>query len=224
MKEKHLIEENNAKRELLTPENKQYYSDMLIYIRLNLSLSQQYSEEVLMEMLDHLLDGQQEGKTARDIFGDDPKRYADEIIQNLPKEKKRKVIPFILGIVFNLISWMMIARGITILIVSKFRNVENIVFPFSSLIMLAIILAFVLFEVWFIFRVIQNSLFNQSANEKKNMLKVGISAALSMGVVIVVGRFIPHFGPSFPFTWLASLLTGVILWVVVFMVRRFNRN
>ena len=35
-----------------------------------------------MEMLDHLLDGQKEGKSAHDIFGDDPKRFADEIIQN----------------------------------------------------------------------------------------------------------------------------------------------
>lgn len=107
MKAKQLIEENNRKREQLTPENEKYYSDMMIYIRLQLTLSEQQSEEVLMEMLDHLLDGQNEGKTARDIFGDDPKQYADEIIQNLPKEKKREVIPFISGLVLNLISWML---------------------------------------------------------------------------------------------------------------------
>ena len=58
MKAKQLIEENNRKREQLTPENEKYYGDMLIYIRLQLSLSEQQSEEVLMEMLDHLLDGQ----------------------------------------------------------------------------------------------------------------------------------------------------------------------
>ena len=63
------------------PENEKYYSDMLIYIRLQLSLSEQQSEEVLMEMLDHLLDGQHEGKSAQDIFGADPKGYADEIIR-----------------------------------------------------------------------------------------------------------------------------------------------
>ena len=88
-------------------ENEKYYSDMLIYIRLQLALSEQQSEEVLMEMLDHLLDGQHEGKSAQDIFGDDPKRYADEIILNLPKEQKREVIPFILGIVIDLVSWML---------------------------------------------------------------------------------------------------------------------
>ena len=52
MKAKQLIEENNRKRNLLNPENNHYYSDMLIYIRLNLSLSEQQSEEVLLEMLD----------------------------------------------------------------------------------------------------------------------------------------------------------------------------
>lgn len=111
MKAKQLIEENKRKRELLTPENKQYYSDMLIYIRLNLSLSEQQSEEVLMEMLDHLLDGQKEGKSARDIFGNDPKGFADDIIENLPKGNKREIFPFLCGIVLHLISWMLIIRG-----------------------------------------------------------------------------------------------------------------
>lgn len=63
-----LIEENNRKRELLTPENEKYYDDMLIYIRLQWRLSEQQSEEVLMEILDHLLHGQEEGKTAKDMF------------------------------------------------------------------------------------------------------------------------------------------------------------
>ncbi|MFK4996838.1 DUF1129 family protein [Bacillus sp. N9] len=94
MNAKKLIEENNRKRELLTPANEAYYSDMLIYIRLQLTLSERQSEEVLMEMLDHLLDGQQDGKTAKDIFGHDPKAYADEIIEQLPKEKNVRLSRF----------------------------------------------------------------------------------------------------------------------------------
>lgn len=93
---KKLIEENNRKRAMLTKENEKFYSDMLLYIRLQLSLSEQQSEEVLMEMLDHLLDGQEEGKTARDIFGPDPKTYADEIIAQLPREDMRSVFLFFL--------------------------------------------------------------------------------------------------------------------------------
>ncbi|KQL50866.1 hypothetical protein AN964_24965 [Heyndrickxia shackletonii] len=222
MKAKQLIEENNRKRELLTPENKQYYSDMLIYIRLNLSLSEQHSEEVLMEMLDHLLEGQQEGKSARDIFGDDPKRYADEIIQNLPNGKKREVVPLLLGIIFHLISWILIVRGIAILVTSQFRNIGDTVYPLSSLIIFAIILASVLFGVWLIFRVIQQSLFNQNPNEKKSRLMVGIFVALSTVIVVVASMFIPRFGPTFHFTWWASLLAGGILWIIVYTLRRIN--
>ena len=63
-----------------------------------------------------------EGKSARDIFGADPKGYADEIIENLPKEEKREVIPFIMGIVLNLVSWMLMIRGVVIVVISQFKR------------------------------------------------------------------------------------------------------
>src|SRR3954468_8826231 len=99
MNAKKLIEENNGKREMLTKENEAYYGDMLLYIRLQMLLSEQQSEEILMELLDHILEGQEEGKSAKEIFGEDPKGYANEIIQQLPRERKRTMIPFISEIV-----------------------------------------------------------------------------------------------------------------------------
>ncbi len=222
MNAKQLIEENNRKREQLTPENEKYYSDMLIYIRLQLSLSELQSEEVLMEMLDHLLDGQHEGKSARDIFGDDPKGYADEIIENLPKEQKREVVPFILGIVLNLVSWMLMIRGVVIVVISQFKDVDSNVYMYPSLVKFVFILGVIAFGVWYIFRVIQRSLFNEEANEKKNMVKVGIFGAVSMGLFIALTKFIPDFGPAFGFSWWASLLTGGVLWVIVFLLKKFE--
>jgi uncharacterized membrane-anchored protein len=222
MKAKQLIEENNRKREQLTPENEKYYGDMLIYIRLQLSLSEQQSEEVLMEMLDHLLDGQLEGKSARDIFGDDPKGYANEIIENLPKEQKREVVPFIMGIVLNLVSWMLMIRGVVIVVISQFKDVDSSVYIFSSLVMFAFILASIGFGVWFIFRTIQHSLFNENASEKNDTVKVGIFGAISMGLVIALTKFIPDFGPAFDFPWLASIITGVALWVIVFTLKKLE--
>ncbi|MEH7180611.1 DUF1129 family protein [Neobacillus vireti] len=224
MKAKQLIEENNRKREQLTKENEKYYSDMMIYIRLQFTLSEQQSEEVLMEMLDHLLDGQHEGKSAKDIFGDDPKGYADEIIQNLPKEQKREVIPFIMGIVLNLVSWMLMIRGAVIVTISQFKNedVDSSVYLYPTLLLFAVILGSVAFGVWFFFRTIKQSLFNEKASEKKDMLKVGIFGAVSMGLVIALTKFIPDFGPAFDFSWWASLLTGGVLWVIVFMGKKFE--
>ena len=132
------------------------------------------------------------------------------------------MIPFLLGIVLHLMSWMLILRGVGILVTSSFREVESTVYLFSSFIILAVILSSVAFGVWFIFRIIQQSLFHQAKNEKKNMVMVGGIGALLMGIVITVSMFLPRFGPTLDFTWWASLLTGGILWVIVTMMRRVN--
>jgi uncharacterized membrane-anchored protein len=222
LKAKQLIEENNRKRELLDPQNNKYYSDMLLYIRMQLSLSEQQSEEVLMEMLDHLLEGQREGKSAQEIFGDDPKRYADDIIENLPKEKKREVIPFILSISFNLISWILMIRGLVILVISQFKNVSITVYPLSALIKVAVLAGIIILAIWYIFKIIRQSLFNEKTNEKMNMLKIGFFAALLMVIFILVSKFIPPFGPNFHFSWWASFVIGGTLWICVFIIKKYR--
>ncbi|MCJ8010069.1 DUF1129 family protein [Lederbergia wuyishanensis] len=223
MNAKKLIEENNRKRELLTPENEAYYSDMLVYIRLQMSLSEQQSEEVLMELLDHLLEGQGEGKTAKDIFGEDPKAFADEIIEQLPKEKKRAVIPFVAGIVANIVSWVLIIRGILFFVLSQFTKVRIEVYMIKTVVVAFVIACFVSFTIWFIFRLIKNTLFKENKNQKMDMIKVGIVGAGGMVVVIIATRFIPEVGPSFNFTWLASLIAGGVLWLVVFTTKKIWR-
>ncbi|MDP7977137.1 hypothetical protein [Bacillus multifaciens] len=79
MKAKDMVELNNKKRELLTPENEVTYGDMLIYLRLT-SVPQKQMEELLLEILDHLLEAQKQGRNAYDIFGKDLKAYCDELI------------------------------------------------------------------------------------------------------------------------------------------------
>ncbi|WP_339288736.1 DUF1129 family protein [Ureibacillus sp. FSL K6-0786] len=74
---KELIRQNNEKRKQLTPENQQYYENLLVYIRANLSRNERATEEVLLEMLEHLLEAQKEGKTASEVFGKNPKDLAD---------------------------------------------------------------------------------------------------------------------------------------------------
>jgi len=219
MNAKKLIEENNIKRESLNPENQAYYSDLLIYIRLKFSLSEQQSEEVLMEMLDHLLDGQNAGKTAKDIFGDDPRGFADEIIEQIPKEEKRKLIPFIGGIIANIVGWVLIIRGILYLVLSQFTEVKTEVYPFSTLCIVLFIACFVLFMVVFIFKLIGRSLFNEKSTTRKDSIRVCLVAALGMTAVLLIGKFLPDIGPSFDFSWLASLLLGGILLFVIYVIK-----
>lgn len=224
MNAKKLIEENNRKRDLLTKENEAYYSDMLVYIRLQLTLSEQQTEEVLMEMLDHLLDGQAEGKSVQDIFGDDPKQYADEIIAQLPKEEGRKIIPFVSKIILNLLSWMLLVRGVVIGILSQFTEGDITVYPVVAVPIFLLILSFSGLGVWFIFRVIKNSLFAEKPNLKLDMVKVGLFVGGGLGITMLAMKFIPEIGPSFEFTWWLSLLIGGVLWLILFILKKRKAN
>lgn len=220
MDAKLLIEENNKKRKLLTKENQAYYDDLLIYIRLHFSLSEQQSEEVLMEMLDHLIEGQKEGKTAKDIFGDDPLSYTDEIIELLPKEKKRNIIPFIGGIVVNIISWVLIIRGIILLVFSQFTEVNADINLLGAIVVALTIGIFIIINIWFMLKLTKSSLFNEKRSLKKNMLKVGLFAAASMAVVLVIAKFTPEIGPSFNLNWWVSLILGMILWLLQYLIKK----
>src|SRR5699024_6578289 len=112
MNTKELIEMNNEKRKKLTKENESYYSDILIYVRLTLELSEHSTEEALMEILDHLLEGQDAGKTATDIFGKDPIAYAETTIDELLKEQKRHVTSFLFCIAATIIGPILSLRGL----------------------------------------------------------------------------------------------------------------
>lgn len=113
---KEMIEQNNVKRELLTPENEEYYSNLMVYIRTNANKDEKACEEVLLEMLDHLIEAQQDGKSAEEIFGKSPKELGDEVTRSLPKEPISKQLEFVAEIILSLFGWAMIPWGIVTLI------------------------------------------------------------------------------------------------------------
>ena len=217
---KQLIEMNNHRRTQLTPENEKFYSDFMIYIRLQLSLSEQQSEEILLEILDHLIEGQIDGKSIQDIFGNDPKEYADEIIRHIPKEKKRKVVSFVSGIALNLLSYFLMTRGVLFFIFTFFKQVDTEVYPLRYAIIAPIILCLCLFCVLGIFKIIKRDVFSENKSTFIGSIKAGILGMLSMGMIIAVGFFFPNIGPSFDFTWYASLIAGVLLWGISYFLKK----
>jgi hypothetical protein len=54
-----MIQVNNERRKQLNEENRKYYENMLVYLRLS-SIPEKKTEELLLEMLDHLLIAQEE--------------------------------------------------------------------------------------------------------------------------------------------------------------------
>jgi len=77
--ELHQLTVNRTKE--LTPQNKEYYMSMSSYIRTS-NVSPKESEELLLEILDHLLLAQKEGKSAEDVFGKTPQLYCNELLEN----------------------------------------------------------------------------------------------------------------------------------------------
>ena len=96
-----MIELNNKKRELLTPENEVAYSDMLVYLRLS-NVPEQQVEELLLEILDHLIEAQTENKISLQykntplslilIF-----RKKDKMKENKEQENNKE-LPILIGV------------------------------------------------------------------------------------------------------------------------------
>ena len=70
---KKIIAENNEKRNLLSKDNEEYYTNFLTYVRSSFFKDEYATEEILLEMLDHVLLAQEEGKSAEAVFGKQPK-------------------------------------------------------------------------------------------------------------------------------------------------------
>ncbi|QKY71189.1 DUF1129 family protein [Lentibacillus sp. CBA3610] len=227
MNTKDLIQLNNEKREQLTEENEKYYGDMLVYIRMNLNKSERYTEEVLLEMLEHLLQAQAEGKTARDVFGEDPKTYCQDIIEEIPSEKKTNRLPFILFIMMRLISIVGLTAGIVGFALYYFFDLGsgNISFPVVSgtLIVLIDLLLLGLF-LFILSKWIKSSTFKEKQPKKwVEFLQLWLLCTLFISLTLIVLRFMPDFGSVFHISFPVFILFGAVLYIISFVMNKKMR-
>ena len=109
-----LIETNASLQDSLTKENEKYYGNLLIYIRtMAVFRDVKKSEELLLEVLRDILDAQEQGFSAEEYFGENPKKVADEIIKELP---------------INLLDTLKIVL-IALASYSMFNTLPNLIFP-----------------------------------------------------------------------------------------------
>lgn len=226
MNTKELIEQNNEKRELLHVPNKMYYEQLLVYIRTKLSLSEQKSEEVLMDMLDHLLEAQKDGKSAFDVFGDDPKAYADEVIEQLPDEEKRDMVKFWGRMAFQLIGYYFVIRGVILLVLGNFQEVDTTIYLIPSLIQLLVVIGVVWLAIRLLFRQLNNTAFDEDANKNrwKEYVVAGLVGGLGFAIIVAANWLIPYFGPSAPFPPASSIGIGAVFILVSWILKRTEWN
>ncbi|GEL77710.1 DUF1129 family protein [Tenuibacillus multivorans] len=223
MNTKELIKANNDKRKLLTKETQKYYEDMLIYIRLSYDKSEHETEEILTEMLDHLLEAQEDGKTAVDVFGENPKQYADDIIGELPKIVTKKRIKYMgMGILYFLAALAILS--------ALFNVVEHYLLDLNELtykiylgtqianLMIAIPIAFL--QLIVILHYLRWETF-KNINKVLAFFIYWIFGLTSIGLFFVIIYFMPSFGPLIEWNVWFNLIIGVVLYVLARSVKSF---
>ena len=126
---------------------------MLIYLRLT-SVPQKQMEELLLEILDHLLEAQEDGKTAHDIFGEDLKAYCDELINSSEHQNSFQQTA-VIGFAVSLLLAVQIGYDtFTTLMQKLFSNTNTLGIPFSipGTILSAIVLTIGAFITFSLFR------------------------------------------------------------------------
>ncbi|MBC8632099.1 hypothetical protein H8697_10365 [[Eubacterium] tenue] len=95
---KELIELNNTYREQLNEENKEFYDDILVYIKAkSFFKDERQVEESLLEILTDIIEAQNQEVKASDYFGKNPKEISDEILKNTNKMSFKDMIKLILS-------------------------------------------------------------------------------------------------------------------------------
>ncbi|WP_010651769.1 DUF1129 family protein [Oceanobacillus massiliensis] len=222
-----LIRLNNEKRDQLNQENLKYYLEMLSYIRLNAKKSEQQTEEVLLELLDHLILSQQEGKHAKDIFGEDLKSYCDEVIDEIPAEKKKESVLFITFVTLNLLGTLAMVIGIIGFILSSFFHIgpDSLTFPLGSalaIILIDLFLLYILIQI--VFKWLKGSSFKtKKANKWLDFFQIWLLYMIFIGTTMAVFLIMPEFGAAIKIPYWLVAGIGFILFLAAKALKRFQR-
>ncbi|MCH4171170.1 MAG: hypothetical protein LKF36_08095 [Lactobacillus sp.] len=87
MKADAFSQQNLVLRQQLTPENRSYYEDIIVYVRgRSFFKNDQVVEQSLLEILQDLIDAQNHGQSAADYFGHEPAVTAKALLDAIPRQ------------------------------------------------------------------------------------------------------------------------------------------
>jgi|GEM_PF-720764 len=227
MKTADLIALNNEKRKLLNDQNRIYYEDIVVYIRAHWMISQQSQEEVLMELLDHLIEAQKQGKQAEGVFGKDAKAYCDELIEQMMKEKKKDALIFLVYLAFRYIALVFSVTGMAELVAKYALHRSDDIFLGKEVINILLGFLGVLLGVWMVLRLVRHSVFGpsleQSRKRWKSFVHVSSLVIAVIGIGVVVPQLVPPFGVRIEGGWIIHLLFACLAFLISWLMnQRFH--
>lgn len=191
----------------LSAENRESYMNMSLYISSS-SRSEREKQELLLELLEHLVIAQNKGKTAYDIFGSDLEAYCRDLLSNMEKPgmKLKAMDFFFFGL--GAVGFFTLTEGIMNYLFAPFfseligeRNLVPLVFLFLMTYAMTAI----------IFSLFKHYVFKKNGKVKMILIPVIISFALiSIPVYIFAAIDLPQIAvPPLPnYTY---ILAGAVL-------------
>ncbi|GGB01439.1 hypothetical protein GCM10007190_06890 [Macrococcus hajekii] len=225
MKTSELIELNNEKRELLTKENMREYDKVLIYLRLEWRLSTLATEELLNDLLDHLLEAQQKGITTEEFFGDDTELFAKDLIAELPKESRRNTTALLSILTIMPLGSILFIHGLVDLIASFFIDPKPVDVGSFIVSYLLLITSFLLM-LNYVIRYFQKDEMAATgkASTKKRVLQF-INLYLLSGIVFAL-FIIPLIFLHTPFVYnmpgYISMIAGGLILTIMYGIYKFH--
>ncbi|SFI56138.1 MULTISPECIES: DUF1129 domain-containing protein [unclassified Bacillus (in: firmicutes)] len=190
----------------VSKEGEKFLVDMKVYL-----LTKGIKEEDVNSFLEdaelHLIEGEKEGKTVTDIFGDSPKEYAQELAEEMEVDKKEN---------WNLLISFVIATAAYWLIPELvFRNTEKpVTVSLISLIGYPIILFLMIAGMIFAFR-------SSSFQSKLREFSIIYVVMAVIPMVLLVGLMLLDKQYGTPFLSLSSVqsyILGFLLFVVAIII------
>ncbi|ASA21783.1 DUF1129 family protein [Paenibacillus donghaensis] len=231
-----LVNLNNKRREQLHPENLNYYEEMLVYLRLGTARSERQTEELLLELLEHLLQAQKEGRTAQEVFGENPKSYCDELIVEIPAKPRKQQLRFAARMILIFLSSSSIAAGIAGYGLFQWFGLGTGQTDFYLGSALAIVLVDLLLlwvVVTSILRWMRGSAFESGGGggggggknswNIRGYLKVMVMIVLSMTSAVLLMKYMPAFGKLVSIPTLSLAGVGILLYLISLVLKRAEK-
>ena len=172
--------------------------------------------EQLYQMHLDFLDAQDEGYSAEEFFGNEPKEMADRILEQLPKTSIRTLFEYT-GIA-AIVVW-------SIRLIFDFNNtVEVMINPALYIFDLVLVIGLILL----IFNSIQSSVYKKSSKNKFGLLEALIAGLLLVAFIVIYltsDRFIPNiFAFTIPFPLDILIILSVSLAIILFILKTKDQN